>query len=171
MSKNTILKDESEELTGRKQAIANIISEFDGKIPQVQDDEGVEILDPNVELQRGMIEMGMATGEYKDLILQVTNLDNPIQAISLAQDGLQLEYLRAAGMPGQIYEIISGRNMSMSGFFGFLRGRQGVLYPGPQGFDAHPRMQLFRSLFGKPKDDQKTNKTLSERISSLVGSN
>ena len=162
--------DETIEFQARAIAAGNLMKDFvDGEGVTVQDDEGLEVKDPNVEFLKQMAEMGLAAGDYKDLLLQVTNFDHPIQAQCIAKDGVQLEWMRQAGMPKAIYEIIHGKDKSFSGYFGILRARQGILYPGPQGFEAHPRMQLFNSILGRRRGDtEKGRSSLGEKLSSLM---
>jgi len=125
-------------------------------------DDLFKLDDPTVELNREMVKMGLAVGEYIDLLPQVTNLDHPAHAIGLSHDITELELMRLLGLPLDIYTTYLGRGKPLSGFFGMLKARMGIIYPG-FGIDIHPRGQLFGGL---QKKEKKGDQSLRQRISS-----
>lgn len=133
-------------------------------LKQIQgaEDDLFHLDDPNVELNREMVKMGLAVDEYIDLLPQVTNLDHPAHARGLAKDMTELEIMRMLGLPQQVYSTIHGRNNSLSGFFGHLKARMGIVYPGV-GMEIHPRGQLFGGL---GKKESKADQGVRQRIAS-----
>ena len=125
-------------------------------------DDLFKLDDPAVELNREMVKMGLAVEEYIDLLPQVTNLDHPAHAKGLSHDITELEYMRLLGLPLDMYNTYLGRGKPLSGFFGMLKARMGIIYPG-FGIDIHPRGQLFGGL---SKNDKKKDQSLRSRISS-----
>ena len=125
-------------------------------------DDLFKLDDPAVELNREMVKMGLAVDEYIDLLPQVTNLDHPAHAKGLSHDITELEYMRLLGLPLDMYNTYLGRGKPLSGFFGMLKARMGIIYPG-FGIDIHPRGQLFGGL---SKNDKKKDQSLRSRISS-----
>lgn len=125
-------------------------------------DDIFKLDDPGVELNREMVKMGLAVDEYIDLLPQVTNLDHPAHAKGLSHDITELELMRLMGLPLDIYTTYLGRGKPLSGFFGMLKARMGIIYPG-FGIDIHPRGQLFGGL---SKNDKKKDQSLRQRISS-----
>lgn len=124
-------------------------------------DDLFKLDDPAVELNREMVKMGLAVDEYIDLLPQVTNLDHPAHAKGLSHDITELELMRLMGLPLDIYTTYLGRGKPLSGFFGMLKARMGIIYPG-FGIDIHPRGQLFGGL---SKNDKKKDQSLRQRIS------
>ena len=125
-------------------------------------DDLFKLDDPAVELNREMVKMGLAVDEYIDLLPQVTNLDHPAHAKGLSHDITELEYIRLLGLPLDMYNTYLGRGKPLSGFFGMLKARMGIIYPG-FGIDIHPRGQLFGGL---SKNDKKKDQSIRSRISS-----
>ena len=125
-------------------------------------DDLFKLDDPTVELNREMVKMGLAVDEYIDLLPQVSNLDHPAHAKGLSHDITELEIMRMMGLPNQMYTTILGRGKPLSGFFGMLKARMGIIYPG-MGIEIHPRGQLFGGL---QKKDQKGDKSIKQRIAS-----
>ena len=125
-------------------------------------DDLFKLDDPAVELNREMVKMGLAVDKYIDLLPQVTNLDHPAHAMGLSHDITELEYMRLLGLPLDMYNTYLGRGKPLSGFFGMLKARMGIIYPG-FGIDIHPRGQLFGGL---SKNDKKKDQSLRSRISS-----
>lgn len=123
-------------------------------IQNSDDGTGVERKDPRVELMREQSQMAMGYGKFEALLMGTTNLDHPVQANSLIHDMTELELFRVFGLPEAVYNIVSGKGMRSSGFFGFMRVRQAILYPPPDGIFIHPRMLLFSSQ-KKDKDELK----------------
>ena len=123
-------------------------------------DDLFKLDDPTVELNREMVKMGLAVDEYIDLLPQVTNLDHPAHAKGLSHDITELEYMRLLGLPLDMYNTYLGRGKPLSGFFGMLKARMGIIYPG-FGIDIHPRGQLFGGL---QKKEKKGDQSLRQRI-------
>lgn len=123
-------------------------------------DDLFKLDDPGVELNREIVKMALAVDEYIDLLPQVTNLDHPAQANGLSHDITELELMRLMGLPFDIYTTYLGRGKPLSGFFGMLKARMGIIYPG-FGIDIHPRGQLFGGL---SKNDKKKDQSLRSRI-------
>jgi len=120
--------------------------------------------DPNVELNREMVKMGLAVGEYIDMLPQVTNLDHPVHAKGLSHDMTELEIMRMLGLSSSVYAAVLGRDKPLSGFFGHLKARMGIVYPG-FGVEIHPRAQLFGCM-GK-KDSKSDSQGIKSRIASF----
>lgn len=125
-------------------------------------DDLFKLDDPTVELNREMVKMGLAVGEYSDLLPQVTNLDHPQHAKGLSHDITELEVMRMMGLSKQMYSTFLGNGKPLSGFFGMLKARMGIIYPG-YGIEIHPRGQLFGGL---QKKGEKGDKSIKQRIAS-----
>ncbi len=132
------------------------------------DDKGDSIMqkDPNVELRREFAKMAAGIPPYEGVILQTTNLDHPVQSMSLIKDLTELDTMRALGMSEELYNILKGTSyidekghphIRTSGFLGHARARQGLLYPGIEGMLFHPREQMLRDT--RPGAREKTNPT------------
>jgi len=138
------------------------------------DDTGDSVLhkDPNVELTKIQMEMGMAYPPYEGLLLEVTNFDHPMQAISVIKDMTELEFMRSLGLPEAMFKFLKGESIlddkgnykvAASGFNGHMRGRMGLVYPGIDGMMFHPREQIFRN--SRPAQNKKEgSKSLIQRI-------
>lgn len=173
MAKKSELPDISNEneLSNRQKSIQFAMQgrdSVDGKV-EVVSDQTLEDKDPHVELTRETIKMAMGYGEFKGLLPQVTNLDHPLQAASLAKSASLIEIMRAMGMPKPIYEIIMGHtdNTFISGIDGFLRARMAVIYPGLLGSEMHPRKQLFGGITASKEAQQKRG--ITSKIMSMFG--
>lgn len=169
LSAKAVEMEDTEENNGPvSQAIANSSSELasflsDPETFKMLNDAGsdmVELKDPKIELDREIVKMGLAVGEYIDMLPQVTNLDHPQHAKGLAHDMTELEIMRMLGLPEHIYNTVHGREKALSGFFGHLKARMGIVYPGIA-VDLHPRGQLFGSL---TKDKTRKEDSLMQRL-------
>lgn len=137
-----------------------------GELPEVVDDDTVEQKDQRVELVRDISHMALATGKFKDLIFQTTNLDHPVHAMSVVHDGTEIELLRAMGLSDQLYRIFIGIETPMSGLAGHMRARMGMLYPGIAQ-DLHPRAILGAGISGAPRES-KQSRSLRDRLDSIM---
>lgn len=138
------------------------------------DDRGDSVLrkDPNVELTKIQLQMGLAVPPYEGTILQVTPFDHPIQTMSIISDLTMLEWMKALGLPKNVYELLKGESymdekggihIMNTGFFGFMRARMGLLYPGLDGMMFHPREQILRGT-RKDKDEKKAQAGWVKRL-------
>jgi len=136
------------------------------QILNVVEDDTVEQKDQRVELVRDIAHMLTATGEFKELIFQVTNLDHPIHAMSVVHDGTEIEILRSMGLSESLYETYIGINTPMSGLGGHMKSRMGILYPG-MGQDLHPRSILGAGISGAPRES-KRSRSLRDQLDSIM---
>lgn len=153
-----------------KQAIAEQVA-IDSTIKtasplEVTEDDVVEQKDQRVELVRDIAHMVTATGQFKDLVFQVTNLDHPVHAMSVVHDGTEIEILRSMGLSKTLYDTYIGINTPMSGLAGHMKARMGILYPG-MGADLHPRSILGAGISGAPRES-KQSKGLRDRLDSIM---
>lgn len=132
----------------------------------VVDDDDVEQKDQRVELVRDIAQMVTATGQFKELIFQVTNLDHPVHAMSVVHDGTEIEILRSMGLSKILYDTYIGIDTPMSGLGGHMKARMGIMYPGI-GADSHPRNILGAGISGAPRES-KQSKGLRDRLDSIM---
>lgn len=137
-----------------------------GIVAEVVDDDTVEQKDQRVELVRDISHMALATGKFKDLIFQVTNLDHPVHAMSVVHDGTEIEMLRSMGLSKPLYDVYIGINTPMSGLAGHMKARMGMLYPGIAQ-DLHPRAILGAGISGAPRES-KQSRSLRDRLDSIM---
>jgi len=133
--------------------------------------------DPHTELTRTQMELGTAYGDYEGLLPQVTNFDHPMQAMSIDKDMTELDFMRALGLPEEMYNIMKGKSkknqdgtwdIRATGFNGLMRARMGLVYPGIEGMEFHPREQVFRSTRTE-QSKKDTQKSLWQRITGTGG--
>ena len=136
------------------------------QILNVVDDDTVEQKDQRVELVRDIAHMLTATGEFKELIFQTTNLDHPIHAMSVVHDGTEIQILRSMGLSKTLYDTYIGIDTPMSGLAGHMKSRMGILYPG-MGQDLHPRAILGAGISGAPRES-KQSRSLRDRLDSIM---
>lgn len=136
------------------------------QILNVVDDDTVEQKDQRVELVRDIAHMVTATGEFKELVFQVTNLDHPIHAMSVVHDGTEIEILRSMGLSKSLYDVYIGIETPMSGLAGHMKSRMGILYPGPSA-DLHPRYILGAGISGAPRES-KQSRSLRDRLDNIM---
>jgi hypothetical protein len=134
--------------------------------PEIAEDESIDQKDPRVELVRDISHMALATGQFKELVFQVTNFDHPIHAMSVVHDGTEIELLRSMGLSKNLYDTFIGINKPMSGLAGHMRARMGILYPG-MGQDLHPRALLGMGISGAPRES-KQSRSLRERLETIM---
>ena len=160
--------DDPEKSSSKIEQVKQAIVESYGSktLTEVVDDDSVEQKDPRVELVRDISHMALATGNFKDLIFQTTNLDHPVHAMSVVHDGTEIEMLRSMGLSKTLYDVYIGIDTPMSGLAGHMKARMGILYPGI-GQDLHPRALLGAGISGAPKES-KQSRSLRDRLDSIM---
>ena len=141
-------------------------------------DKGDSVIqkDPNVELTKIQLQMGMAVPPYEGVLLQVTPFDHPIQTISIIKDLTMLDFYRSFGLPEDVYNSLKGFSfldekgipqIRNTGFNGFMRARMGLLYPGIEGMEFHPREQIMKGT--ARRDQEKKERKWYQKLLGIGG--